>query len=127
MLAERPVPVPAPKSQESSTTEPVPPDDTAKQEGAGEQEADKTKYWFSTLPRDTSLERLVTLAHARWVIEQFYEDAKQECGLDDFQGRRWDGLHRHLALVLLAYSFLALQRLQVPLPAGEGFSPLGHT
>jgi hypothetical protein len=57
------------------------------------------------------------------VIEQFYEDAKQECGLDDFQGRRWDGLHRHLALVMLAYIFLALQHLQLPLPAGEAFSP----
>ncbi len=73
------------------------------------------------------MERLVTLAHARWVIEQFYEDAKQECGLDNFQGRRWDGLHRHLALVMLAYSFLALQRLQLPLPPGEAFPPLSHT
>jgi SRSO17 transposase len=99
LLAERPVAVPVPKSQEPST-EPVPLDDTAQQEAAGEEEADETKYWFSTLPPDTSLERLVTLAHARWVIEQFYEDAKQECGLDDFQGRRWDGLHRHLALVM---------------------------
>jgi hypothetical protein len=58
-----------------------------------------------------------------FVIEQLYEDAKQECGLDDFQGRRWDGLHRHLALGMLAYSFLALQRLQLPLPAGEAFPP----
>src|SRR6266567_3827769 len=124
LLAERPVP--APTSQESATTEPLPQDGTAKQEAAGEQEAEKTKYWFSSLPPDTSLERLVTLAHARWVIEQFYEDAKQECGLDDFQGRRWDGLHRHLALVMLAYSFLALQRLQLPLPAGEDFPPLSH-
>jgi SRSO17 transposase len=125
LLAERPVP--APPSQEPSTHESLPQDDTAKQEAAGEQEAEETKYWFSSLPPQTSLERLVTLAHARWVIEQFYEDAKQECGLDDFQGRRWDGLHRHLALVMLAYTFLALQRLALPLPAGEDFPPLGHT
>jgi SRSO17 transposase len=125
LLAERPVP--APQSQEPATDKPRPSDDTAKQEAAAEKEAEEIKYWFSSLPRQTSLERLVTLAHARWVIEQFYEDAKQECGLDDFQGRRWDGLHRHLALVMLAYSFLALQRLQLPLPAGEAFPPLGHT
>lgn len=62
------------------------------------------------------------LAHSRWPIEQFYEDAKGECGLDDYQGRRWDGLHRHLALVMLAYSFLARQRW---MPAtSAGFSPL---
>jgi SRSO17 transposase len=36
-----------------------------------EKEKDPTKYWFSTLPPETALERLVTLAHARWVIEQF--------------------------------------------------------
>jgi hypothetical protein len=43
------------------------------------------------------------------VIEQFYEDAKGECGLGDYQeGRRWDGVHRHLALVMVAYSFLAV-------------------
>ena len=91
--------------------------------------------WLPHLPLDTPLERLVTLAHARWVIEQFYEDAKGECGLDDYQGRRWDGLHRHLALVMLTYSFLITQRssYQEPVPtppaplppAPAGLPPLG--
>jgi SRSO17 transposase len=82
----------------------------------------EVKWYFSTLPADTPLRRLVELAHSRWPIEQFYEDAKGECGLDHYQGRRWDGLHRHLALVMLAYSFVARQRW---VPAGAaGFSPL---
>lgn len=79
------------------------------------------KWYFSNLPAETSLERLVELAHARWPIEQFYEDAKGECGLDDYQGRRWDGLHRHLALAMLSYSFLVLQRTA---PDDGGLSPL---
>lgn len=83
------------------------------------------KYYFSTLPADTPLERLATLAHARWTIEQFYEDAKGECGLDDYQGRRWDGLHRHLALAMLTYSFLTLQRHAASDPTDGGFPPLG--
>jgi hypothetical protein len=86
-------------------------------------EQDPTKYWFSTLSPETAWERLVTLAHARWVIEQFCEAAKGECGLDQYQGRHWDGLHRHLALVMLAYSFLMRQRLHPPLPPGEEFPP----
>ncbi|MBM3189936.1 MAG: IS701 family transposase, partial [Chloroflexi bacterium] len=45
------------------------------------------QWYYSNLPADTPLERLVTLAHARWIIEQFYEDAKGECGLDQYQGR----------------------------------------
>jgi SRSO17 transposase len=114
LLAERSLPCESDPREETASS--------AEQE----EEQETTKYWFSTLPPETSLEQLITLAHARWVIEQFYEDAKQECGLDDFQGRRWDGLHRHLALVMLAYSFLMLQRLQLPLPADEDFPPLGH-
>ena len=82
----------------------------------------EVKWYYSNLPADTPLQRLVELAHSRWPIEQFYEDAKGECGLDHYQGRRWDGLHRHLALVMLAYSFLARQRW---MPADlAGFSPL---
>jgi SRSO17 transposase len=80
------------------------------------------KWYFSTLPADTPLRRLVELAQSRWPIEQFYEDAKGACGLDHDQGRRWDGLHRHLALVMLAYSFLARQRWTPATPAG--FFPL---
>lgn len=59
--------------------------------------------WYSrNLPADTPRQRLVELAHSRWPIEQFYADATGECGLDHYQGRRWDGLARHLALVMLA-------------------------
>jgi len=82
------------------------------------------KWYYANLPADTPLERLVTIAHARWLIEQFYEDAKGECGLDDYQGRRWEGLHRHLALVMLTYSFLMTQRHTAADTPDGGFSPL---
>ena len=114
LLAERPVPAAGAADAQPSSGEPQ------------QQEEEQIKYWFSVLPPETSLQRLILLAHARWVIEQFYEDAKQECGLDDYQGRSWQGLHRHLALVLLAYSFLMLYRLTLPLPPEEAFSPLRH-
>jgi SRSO17 transposase len=88
------------------------------------------KYYVSSLPADTPLPRLVELAHARWAIEQFYEEAKGECGLDDYQGRRWDGLQRHLALVMLAYSFLAVQALEASpdeaFPLGAPAQPAGR-
>jgi SRSO17 transposase len=114
LLAERPVPEPAADDPPSTPDAPQ------------EKEKEKIKYWWSRLPPETSLQRLVLLAHARWVIEQFYEDAKQECGLDHYQGRQWEGLHRHLALVMLAYSFLMLYRLTLPLPPDEVFPPLRH-
>src|SRR5579864_4808488 len=88
-------------------------------------EEGERKYYYANLPADVPLERLVTIAHARWVIEQFYEDAKGECGLDDYQGRRWDGLHRHLALVMLTYSFLMIQRHTASDTPDGGLFPLG--
>jgi SRSO17 transposase len=91
-------------------------------------EEGETKYYYSTLPASTTLARLTALAHSRWSIEQFYEDAKGECGLSDYQGRRWDGLHRHLALVMLAYSFLMLHSsVTFEEHAGGSFSPLYET
>jgi SRSO17 transposase len=112
LLAERPVP-------ETVEASPQPAQDAPQ-----EKEKEKIKYWFSVLPEDASLQRLILLVHARWVIEQFYEDAKQECGFDHYQGRSFNGLHRHLALVMLAYSFLMFYRLMLPLPPGEVFPPL---
>jgi hypothetical protein len=64
-----------------------------------------------------------------WAIEQFYQDAKGECGLSDYQGGRWDVLHRHLALSMLAYSFLMLHSIvsgaETSPYSGEAF-PLGQ-
>jgi SRSO17 transposase len=82
----------------------------------------EAKWYYRNLPADTPRHRLAEVAHSRWPMEQFYADAKGECGLDHYQGRRWDGLHRHLALVMLAYSFLARQRW-IPAPPA-GVSPL---
>lgn len=82
------------------------------------------KWYFSNLPADTILKRLAALAHARWVKEQFYREAKGVCGLDNYQGRSWQGLHRHLALVMLSYSFLMQRRTKVPGDPDGGFSPL---
>jgi SRSO17 transposase len=95
-------------------------------------EEEEFKYYYSSLGADVPLERLAALAKSRWAIEQFYEDAKGECGLGDYQGRRWEGLHRHLALSMVAYSFLMVHSSATGSGGGansssttsEAFSPL---
>jgi SRSO17 transposase len=72
------------------------------------------KQYFAWGLDDLSLTDLVDLAHVRWVIERFYQDAKGELGLDDYEGRRWHGLHRHVALVMLAHSFMTLRQSYGP-------------
>jgi len=72
-------------------------------------EGDRKSY-FSNLPEDRPHKRLVQLAHRRHEIERYCEDAKNEQGLDHYEGRLWHGLHRHLVLVMWAFSWLALKR-----------------
>ena len=93
---------------------------------------DQKQYFVWGLD-ESPLEALMGLLHVRWVSERFYQDAKGELGLDDSEGRLWPGLHRHLALVMLAHCFLTLQQShgaavvgRNPAPPARGFPPTGQ-
>jgi SRSO17 transposase len=64
------------------------------------------KYFWSDFPVTTPLATMVEYAHRRHWVEQYHEEAKTELGWDQYQGRRWDGFHRHAITVMLSYSFL---------------------
>ncbi len=76
-------------------------------------EGDRKFYFVCGLDKE-DLQELMGLAHVRWVIERFYQDGKGELGLDDYEGRLWPGLHRHLALVMLAHCYLTLRQSYGP-------------
>jgi SRSO17 transposase len=61
-------------------------------------------------PAVTSLVGLVRVAGTRWVIEDGFQQAKGEVGLDHYEVRRWPGWYRHITLALLAHAFLVLTR-----------------
>ncbi|MFL5282348.1 MAG: IS701 family transposase [Rhodopila sp.] len=79
-----------------------------------EGDAEPAKYWFSNLPRRTSLKRLVRVAKARWWIERDYQELKQELGLGHYEGRNWRGFHHHASLCIAAYGFLIAERCLFP-------------
>jgi SRSO17 transposase len=64
-------------------------------------------------PAGTSLMGLVRVAGARWAVEEGFEQAKGEVGLDHYEVRKWPGWYRHITLALLAHAFLAVTRAQV--------------
>ncbi len=64
------------------------------------------KYFWSDFPATTPPAVLVEYAHRRHWVEQYHEEAKTELGWDQYQGRRWEGFHRHAITVMLSYSFL---------------------
>ena len=93
-----------------------------------EDEPKPTKYWLSTLPKETSVRALVRLAKLRWRVERDYQEMKQEVGLDHFEGRSWRGFHHHAALCAAAHGFLALTRALFPpeeqeVDAADGSAP----
>jgi SRSO17 transposase len=51
-------------------------------------------------------------------VEEGFEQAKGEVGLDHYEVRRWPGWYRHVTLALLAHAFLAVTRAQAA--SGEG-------
>jgi SRSO17 transposase len=81
-------------------------------------DAEPSKYFLSTLPEDTPLRELVSVAHQRWRIERDYQDLKQDFGLGHYEGRGWQGFHHHAALSIAAYGFLMAERLIADKPVG---------
>jgi SRSO17 transposase len=70
------------------------------------------RYFFSNMPQDMPTLEMVRLFHERFWIEQGYQQLKEELGLDHHEGRSWTGWHRHVLLVILAFGYLTLQRIQ---------------
>jgi SRSO17 transposase len=61
-------------------------------------------------PASTSLVGLVRVAGTRWAVEEGFQQAKTEVGLDHYEVRRWPGWYRHITLALLAHAFLVITR-----------------
>jgi SRSO17 transposase len=70
------------------------------------------KYYLSNLPADIPLKQLAGAIKARWVCEQAHQQLKEELGLDHFEGRSWQGLHRHCLMCMIALAFLQSRRLK---------------
>jgi SRSO17 transposase len=70
----------------------------------------EVKHHRSNAPAEIPLEKLAQVRGSHWAVEQSFEAAKGECGLDEYETRGWVGWHHHTALALLALWFLALQR-----------------
>jgi SRSO17 transposase len=100
-------------------------------------EDQKFSYYITWCPVDTPLETLVSVLGSRWRIEECFETAKTEFGLDHNETRSWHGWHRHTSLVMLAFALVATIRYRanhvdphkktiskIPLPASLWFTGL---
>ncbi|AGA24740.1 IS701 family transposase [Singulisphaera acidiphila] len=68
------------------------------------------KFFVGAAPEETSVQVLLLVGFSRWRVERCFEDQKSEIGLDQYEGRRYQGLKRHLILSCLSYLFLSRMR-----------------
>jgi hypothetical protein len=79
-------------------------------------EPDILKYFLSNRAAGSPgvlLEDLVRVAFSRWPIEQCFEQAKNKLGLDHFEVRSWEAIHRHLYVTQLSHLFCARVHLRL--------------
>lgn len=76
-----------------------------------EVKANKIKYSLSNAGENTSSERLVYMQAQRYWIERSFQDSKMQCGLGEYQARKWRSWHHHMAMVMMAMLFMLEQRL----------------
>src|SRR3954468_2412883 len=74
---------------------------------------DDVTYSVVFAPVNTSLATLARVAGMRWTVEECFEVAKQEVGLDDDEGRSWQGWYRPITLAMLALAFLVAMRVKL--------------
>lgn len=76
----------------------------------GTTDPEDVAYFACGGPPATAREELVRIAGARWAIEDLFELAKGDCGLDEYEVRSWTGWHRHVTLSLFALAVVAVIR-----------------
>nr|WP_211128009.1 IS701 family transposase [Streptomyces yatensis] len=63
-------------------------------------------FYLSWSPAPVALAELVRIAGIRWSVEECFQAAKGQVGLDHYQVRNWTSWHRHITLAMLALAFL---------------------
>jgi SRSO17 transposase len=77
------------------------------------QDPEDRTYYVVFGPADTNLATLARVAGRRWTVEECFEVAKQEVGLDEYEVRSWQGWYRHITLAMLALAFLVAMRVKL--------------
>jgi SRSO17 transposase len=80
-------------------------------------------YFTTWCPAGTKVETLVRVEGYRWCIEDSFETAKNEFGLDHNETRSWHGWHRHVSLVMLTFAMMAAIRHRANKPAPKKTTP----
>jgi SRSO17 transposase len=66
----------------------------------------EVKYYLSNAEPDTPLRTMAEVTGVRWRVEEFFEDAKGQLGMAQYEARSWTSWHHHMSLVALAHLYV---------------------
>jgi SRSO17 transposase len=68
--------------------------------------APEVKYYLSNAEPDMPLRTMAQVTGVRWRVEEFFEDAKGQLGMAQYEARSWTSWHHHMSLVALAHLYV---------------------
>ncbi len=69
------------------------------------------KYSLSNACASTSYKQLAYMQAQRYWIERNFQEAKNQCGMGEYQARKWRSWHHHMAMVMMAMLFMLELRM----------------
>jgi SRSO17 transposase len=80
------------------------------------------KHSLCNAAENTSIEKLAEMQSSRYWVERAFQDAKENCGMDEYMVRSWNAWHRHMImvamLILISYQIKCKKlKAQVSIPA----------
>jgi SRSO17 transposase len=70
----------------------------------------EVKYYLSNAEPDVPLRTMAQVTGVRWRVEEFFEDAKGQLGMAQYEARSWTSWHHHMSLVALAHLYVTQTR-----------------
>ena len=70
-------------------------------------------YYNVLAKKEETLQGIVEAAGSRWSIEECFEMAKGETGLDQYEVRTWPAWYRYITLSMIALSILCISRARL--------------
>jgi SRSO17 transposase len=71
-----------------------------------------TKISLTNASKNMTLKRLGWMQRQRYWVERAFEDGKSECGMADYQVRKWQAWHHHMALVMMSMLFMLTEKIR---------------
>jgi SRSO17 transposase len=84
-------------------------------------------YFWAHTPPEATLADLVRVIGMRWMVEECFQAAKGQVGLDHYQVRSYQGWYRHVTLAIAAHSWLTVTAVLAAGQKGNPFRPMPLT